>query len=184
MAVGRAGLRRGSTNCTRRTAGPPRSDDRRPGTDLCSLPIGKPLERRDGPVGQHETSVFALADHLFDGGREKAAGERRVADLSGALQIIPGDLHGMFDEMGQVLAHAELRLAGALVPRWPVGRFFMADLETFNFRTFSTDEQMRNDKRAPTLGGKGEIAMADKTADNTGDNTQKDPKDWVSGDDR
>lgn len=59
----------------------------------------------------------------------------------------------------------------------------MADLETFNFRTFSTDEQMRNDKRAPTLGGKGEIAMADKTADNTGDNTQKDPKDWVSGDD-
>jgi tRNA G37 N-methylase TrmD len=59
----------------------------------------------------------------------------------------------------------------------------MADLETFNFRTFSTDEQMRNDKRAPTLGGKGEIAMADKTADNTGDNAQKDPKDWVSGDD-
>ena len=84
-----------------RTREPPssRREYRRYGLLPPELLIG-----RDGLVGQHQPPSLATTHHQLDRVAEKAASQHCIAQLAGAVEIVPGDFNRTIDQQGQRFA--------------------------------------------------------------------------------
>ena len=55
----------------------------------------------DGPVGQRQPAALAPADHGLDDVAEEPACRSAVSRFAAPLKVLPGDLEGILEELGE-----------------------------------------------------------------------------------